>query len=172
MVAPRAAKTPERTAALWPAELLVADMADAAVALGNPLGQHLAGVVGRAVVDDQHLIVLAGKRSVDLAEQEGEVLGFVAAGNDDRDGRLAGFWHLARISQNRGLISIDRWPMPPRRFVPKIQRRSRMSVRDLVGVIASGSSLTSTIAGLPLARARSNAGAKSAVRSTVSPWPP
>lgn len=51
-------------------------------------------------------------------------------------------------------------------------RFSRMSVSVRAGVIASGSSLISMIAGLPLVRARSKAGAKASVVSTVSPWPP
>src|SRR5688572_2777966 len=49
---------------------------------------------------------------------------------------------------------------------------SRIADSVVAGVIASGSILSSMIAGLPEALARSNAGAKSAVRSTVSPWPP
>ena len=62
-------------------------------------------------------------------------------------------------------------PGAGRRLTKLIASRGcRVSV--LVGVIASGSSLISMIAGLPLARARSKAGAKSAVFSTVSPWPP
>ena len=49
---------------------------------------------------------------------------------------------------------------------------SRISESVRVGVIASGSSFTSMIAGLPLARALRKAAAKSSVFSTVSPWPP
>ena len=63
-----------------PGRAVVADVANAAVALGNALGEHRAGAVGRAVVDDQHLIVSGRKRCVDLADQKGEVFGFVAAG--------------------------------------------------------------------------------------------
>jgi hypothetical protein len=48
----------------------------------------------------------------------------------------------------------------------------RIAARVVVGVIASGSILTWRIAGLPDASARSNAGANSAVISTVSPCPP
>ena len=46
---------------------------------------------------------------------------------------------------------------------------SRISLRDRPGVSASGSTRSSSIAGLPLAQARSNAPGNSSVRSTVSP---
>ena len=49
---------------------------------------------------------------------------------------------------------------------------SRMPVRVTDGVIASGSILSSMTAGLSDVSARSNAGAKSSVRVTVSPWAP
>jgi len=49
---------------------------------------------------------------------------------------------------------------------------SRIAERVVAGVIASGSMRSSISAGLPDFEARSNAGAKSSVRSTVSPWPP
>ena len=49
---------------------------------------------------------------------------------------------------------------------------SRMAESDIAGVSASGSTLTCRIAGRPELRAASKAGKKSAVRSTVVPWPP
>ena len=49
---------------------------------------------------------------------------------------------------------------------------SRMPDRVTDGVIASGSILSSMTAGLSDVSARSNAGAKSSVRVTVSPWAP
>jgi hypothetical protein len=49
---------------------------------------------------------------------------------------------------------------------------SRMAESDIAGVSASGSTLTCRIAGRPELRAASKAVKKSAVRSTVAPWPP
>src|SRR5437016_3005013 len=49
---------------------------------------------------------------------------------------------------------------------------SRIAESVVAGVMASGSMRSSRIAGLPEARARSNAGAKSSVRSTTSPCAP
>src|SRR5262245_16349264 len=49
---------------------------------------------------------------------------------------------------------------------------SRIAESVVAGVIASGSIFSSMMAGLPAREARSKAGAKSSVRSTVSPWPP
>lgn len=64
-----------------------------------------------------------------------------------------------------GLLTVRPMQMPiSSRYPPSL-----ICVSVLVGVMASGSSLTSMIEGLPLARARSKAGAKSAVSSTVSP---
>ena len=48
----------------------------------------------------------------------------------------------------------------------------RIADKVVVGVIASGSTLTCRIEGRPEANARSYAGRNSAVSSTVSPWPP
>ena len=61
---------------------VVADMAQAAGG-AREFGEHLRGAIGRAVVDDDHLIVAPGHRRMDLADQDGEVLGFVLARNDD-----------------------------------------------------------------------------------------
>ena len=71
-----------------PGRPVVADMADVAGAAGHAFGQNVRRRVGRAVIDDQNLVVAADQRSVDLAEKEGEVLGFVATGDDHRNGRL------------------------------------------------------------------------------------
>ena len=52
------------------------------------------------------------------------------------------------------------------------QRAARMPLRVWVGAMPSWSNLTCRMAGCPEATAASNAGAKSAVRSTVAPKPP
>jgi len=81
----------------------------------------------------------------------------------------------APVKERRGRQSRDTpatcFHLPSRRRKAGY-RFSRMSLSVRAGVIASGSSLISMIAGLPLVRARSKAGAKASVVSTVSPWPP
>lgn len=60
----------------------------------------------------------------------------------------------------------------PQTLPPFSSARARMADKVVVGVIASGSTLTCRIEGRPDANARSYAGRNSAVSSTVSPWPP
>ena len=114
-LAPRAAKTPERTAALCPADLSWRMWRS-----GRRPWQFARRKLRRCRRSSRRRrpaphSPAASKRGVDLAEQKGEVLGFVAAGNDDRDGRLEWLLALLVLRENRGLISIDRWPAPPRR---------------------------------------------------------
>ena len=60
----------------------------------------------------------------------------------------------------------------PQRLACFLSACARMADRVVVGVIASGSTLTCRIEGSPEASARSYAGRNPAVSSTVSPWPP
>jgi protein PsiE len=60
----------------------------------------------------------------------------------------------------------------PQTLPPFSSACPRMADKVVVGVIASGSTLTCRIEGRPDANARSYAGRNSAVSSTVSPWPP
>jgi hypothetical protein len=60
----------------------------------------------------------------------------------------------------------------PQTLPPFSSACARMADKVVVGVIASGSTLTCRIEGRPDANARSYAGRNSAVSSTVSPWPP
>src|SRR5262249_12893127 len=67
---------------------------------------------------------------------------------------------------------ISHRPLPSPFHAPSTCARSRVAVSDMVGVSASGSTLRCRIAGRPDFWAASKAGEKSAVFSTVAPWPP
>ena len=63
---------------------------------------------------------------------------------------------------------------PPTKFQPfcRATAASRIAVRVVRDVMASGSVRNSNTATLPASRARSRAAAKSSLRSTISPWAP
>ena len=77
-----------------------------------------------------------------------------------------GILQICRISR-KTLVFLE-----PPCCQPLVSAALRMPCNVPVGVMASGSMKQCRIAGRPLARARSRAGAKSSVRSTRSPWPP
>ena len=51
----------------------------------DALAEHLAGAVGRTVVDHQHLVVGARHRLIDLVQEKSQIFRFIPAGNDDRN---------------------------------------------------------------------------------------
>ncbi len=108
--------------------------------------------------------VLTDAQAADLVAGKDYVNVHTAA---NKDGEIRG--QIEKAAAAHVVLSAERGGRPP---LLLLQALSRIWVIVRVGVIASGSSLISMIAGLPLARARSKAGAKSAVFSTVSPWPP
>ena len=79
-------------------------------------------------------------------------------------------------SRRLGVVLLERLRELARRHprVGDVRGKGLLACLELVrdGVIASGENLTSMIAGLPEAIARSKAAANSSVFVTVSPWPP
>ena len=144
------------------------------------LTRHLIGFVQHEEVADVGVLILASAILIlglavfvirfasnrFPAPTDGEVArGDVGRGPDSR--RVKALRHEpelspSRVKRSRGLY----------RRALFSSACARMADKVVVGVIASGSTLTCRIEGRPEASARSYAGRNSAVSSTVSPWPP
>src|SRR5690242_5261361 len=125
--------------------------------LGFERGEHLFGRVRRAIVDvDQFEAPAAIERRCDLVGEEAHVVGLVAHGHDDRNGRR-GCWRGLRHRHSFGAVRPGSyWP---------ISRRATILTRD-----HDGPGIARTMP----SRAGMNASLRAAnqLRTRIAPKPP